>query len=338
MRFLIIILLAAVAGVACLGQAGDELAIPIARLKVFDCQPVLLATSEKWRDWPEFIRHAMIYEPTGESNNELRFEVLEGGMVLLAASWTAEGSKSGAWRKGKATEPNLVRDGWTPIGKLARIGADGKLDLHTLYRQVLTAGQTIRLHTRKFNPPRVLLVPGEQVAAVLAVPSLANSGATKPDIRIVPRLATTDKKEQVKDFVDQPGDGAVLVGLRVGTDYLAPRWGISSLEPIYERRGVRVVGQRHGQPGSIFVELQAEDGYAVGAIIGSIHGNFAGLRLIFMRRTESGLDTDDSYESRWVGLRSNAEELQIGGDSKSIVGLRGTATQVVRSLELITAE
>jgi hypothetical protein len=68
--------------------------------------------------------------------------------------------------------------------------------------------------------------------------------------------------------------------------------------------------------------VKAKPGYAVGAIYARGGGGFDAFKPIFMRITDTGLDTDDKYEGPHIGRKGGGDGT-LGGDGSFIVGLHG---------------
>lgn len=136
-------------------------------------------------------------------------------------------------------------------------------------------------------------------------------------------------------FSHVPNPPATLVGMSVTARVIKSKTMLFGLAPIYRAGDQPVEAQQFGTL-SAPVRAEARPGYAVGAIVTQT-GNFAGMRLIFMREAGDQLDPNDSYESRWLGLRAAGQEIKHGGDGRRIVGLQGFATQYVNGLSLVYA-
>jgi hypothetical protein len=322
-------------------QEVDRSATPpasIAKIKVAEAQAADFLSSKDWKDVPPFLAGAKVYEPSSETTNVLQFEVEEGGVVLLAVSWTADGDNSmGDWRKGRASTSSLVREGWVAIAADMHTMLGEKPDPHYLFRRVVNAGESYRLHTRQVHAPLLILPAADRLAEIVALPAIVElqpSGSPRWNLNwLGPRFGTPPARE----FTEEAIPGRVLVGLRVTTDFAASRLGICSLQAIYENRDGRVRGAEFGQPGATAIELEARAGYVVGTIRGSSGRNVSGLQLVFMRRTAGGLDPSDSYLSRWAGLRNSDAEVKLGGDGRAFGGLKGKADEATQGVSLIPA-
>jgi hypothetical protein len=116
-------------------------------------------------------------------------------------------------------------------------------------------------------------------------------------------------------------DGALLVGFRYsqGAD---SRPG--AVQALWQTSRGAVQGKLHGElePGGKMQETKAKPGYAVGAIYVRGGPRFAGFKPIYMRITDQGLDTNDSYDGPYVGIPRGGEGT-LGGDGNFIVGLHG---------------
>lgn len=121
----------------------------------------------------------------------------------------------------------------------------------------------------------------------------------------------------------RPGKGARLVGMKVATGMDNGRDRVTQCSPIFRSDDVPAEAEsaaamdRH----EAGVVAEARPGYAVGAIVGQYGDLLSGFRLIFMREKGVALDPTDSYPSRWLGQRSNQDEVVIDGSGKPIVGV-----------------
>lgn len=323
--------------IASAADAPSPSNVAAAKVNVPNSQPLPFGTGKAWTESPPFLNGATIFEPNDDAGHVLQFDVIEGGIVLMAASWTADGDNTGDWRKGRATTPSLLREGWNAVSSGMLTTTNNAPDSHFLFRRIVTAGESYKIHTRQKQPPLLILPAADRVAEIAALPPIAELQPGGSPLWKLAVLNARSSDASTRDFADEPKAGSVLVGLQVTSDFSTTRQGICSIQPIYESSDGRIRGPEFGPPGATSIELEARPGYAVGAIIGSSSRNIAGLQLVFMRRTKTGVDTDDAYQSRWAGLRNSESEVKIGGDGRAIGGLRGKVGQALQSLESLPA-
>jgi hypothetical protein len=293
----------------------------VAKVQVTNAQPTPLSEHTEWTKAPSFLNGASLFEPVKESGNQLAFEVEGDGVVLLAASWTPNGQNSTNWQKGRATTQSLLRDGWTAISAELVRTTNGQPDAYFIFRRVVKAGESYKIHTRAVGAPVLLLPSKLRAGDVLALPSIAELQTGGSVLWKLTFVGSLNPPPPTREYHSQSTAGSVLVGLRLTTDHVSARSGICSVQPIYENKDGRLYGEQFGEPGATVIEIQAKPGFAVGAIVGSAGRQVTGLKLIFMRRTKTGVDPTDSYESRWAGARRSEAETQLGGDGKAIGGL-----------------
>src|SRR5258706_11547174 len=130
--------------------AAKQAAIP-AEIEMEGAQASLLS-SDEWTAVPDYLQGATLVRPGG--GNELSVTAKKDVRVIVAAPWAFDGDGPGDWLQTRMSLPQLVKQGWEPIGKLAH-KEQGE---HTLLRRTLKAGEKVKFHTRKQNPP-VILVP-----------------------------------------------------------------------------------------------------------------------------------------------------------------------------------
>jgi hypothetical protein len=110
---------------------------------------------------------------------------------------------------------------------------------------------------------------------------------------------------------------------------------VRGVRPIYlNNKGSVTEGKIHGNVGTRAesVRLEAKSGYAVGGL--KIHtngGELAGLSVVFYKVDATGLDTTDSYESKYFGNGDPNTTKLIGGTSDPILGVYGSVAADIRS-------
>ncbi len=80
---------------------------------------------------------------------------------LMVATWLADGDSSGDWYRSRTSQVQLYKQGWEVIHGL--MVKEQGISLH--FRKNLKAGEEVKLHTRKINPPFILLPAAEEQAA-----------------------------------------------------------------------------------------------------------------------------------------------------------------------------
>lgn len=157
------------------GTAAASEDVPPADVRVANLDAVKFNEASKWRESPPYLRGAKLYEkqqPDTKPTRHVEFEVTEGGVVMLAASWEFDGRRSGDWAATSISANELIRRGWTPIARIVRVGDKGGLDRHLLLRRVVAKGERFKQHTRKYTPPRIIVPSAESAADVMAAPPL----------------------------------------------------------------------------------------------------------------------------------------------------------------------
>jgi hypothetical protein len=141
------------------------------------------------------------------------------------------------------------------------------------------------------------------------------------------------------EFRDRPTEAAWLVGFSVTIgQYTDDIWLVRSIQPRYRTSDGRIiVGKSYGDVVKARLDVEAEAGYAVGAIVAKSGLFVDGFRVVFMRCKGNRLDPNDSYESRWLGGRGGGEEPRRGGDGRPIVGVHGRCGHGIDGLGLIVA-
>ena len=81
--------------------------------------------------------------------------------------------------------------------------------------------------------------------------------------------------------------------------------------------------------------ILAKDGYAVGGVYFDGDQHVTAMSIVFMRITANGLNTADTYRSRWIGQPTGRPTELLGGDGKRVVGIYGRKGLNVDALGLI---
>jgi len=127
----------------------------------------------------------------------------------------------------------------------------------------------------------------------------------------------------------------VLTGFEVTQAESAGLWGVSSIRPILEVNGRRVVGDVYGNPAERKATLEAKRGYAVAGVVAQARFTVVGFRLIFMRYSDGTLDPSDSYWSDWIGGVARGVTERLGCDGEPVIGVYGRSAGVLRTFGLI---
>ena len=126
----------------------------------------LLTGEEEWSPLPDYLRGATLLRPS--TGNAIDLTVNQEVQLVIAASWAFDGNQSGEWFKGRTTLPQLVEQGWQPIGTLMQ----KEKGAYTLFRRTLKAGEKVKFHTRKYNPPVAILPVPDKQDIVFRLPSI----------------------------------------------------------------------------------------------------------------------------------------------------------------------
>ena len=144
-----------------------------ARVAVPGCQPAALDGSGLWTEIPvTVLRGATVYEPrlegTAPEQHVVEFEVLESGIVTLAAAWSHEGTRVGDWLKDRIERDDLLKGGWLPIATMMHSSPGGRRDAQFVFRRQVTKGEKFRLATRGLTPPFIIVPAAKEAAALLS--------------------------------------------------------------------------------------------------------------------------------------------------------------------------
>ena len=149
-------------------------------IKIVDAEPALLKGEGEWSPLPDYLQGATLLRP--RNGNVLELTAARDIQILVAASWAYDGNQSGGWYESRTTLPQLIAAGWEPIGTIIQ----KEKGEHTLLRRTLKAGEHVKFHTRKYNPPSLILAPPEKLAAFAAAPRLAVASNNLADFRPLP--------------------------------------------------------------------------------------------------------------------------------------------------------
>jgi hypothetical protein len=103
---------------------------------------------------------------------------------------------------------------------------------------------------------------------------------------------------------------------------------LGNLVPIFDRN----------YPDQDMTRVLAKPGYAVGAIAVKTNNFVNAIQITFMKLKEdkSGLDTNDSYTSQWLGpQQAGMKETKLGGDGRKVIGVFLNKGGVLDGLALV---
>jgi len=143
-----------------------------AEVRVKFMKPVI--GDKTWVDTPEWMKGATIFSesdrsakrPEGVSGREVLFDVKKDSTILLLVSWTVEGSRYDEWTANLWSIDRLIEAGWAPLRKIRRQKKGDNFDEFIIFRRECKAGQSFRLHTRKYTPPFVAIASPERLASI----------------------------------------------------------------------------------------------------------------------------------------------------------------------------
>jgi hypothetical protein len=140
-------------------------------------------------------------------------------------------------------------------------------------------------------------------------------------------------------FHDLAPPGCWLIGFRFVVDD-----NIRAVNAIYQTAQGPLESRRfYGVEGQTQI-VTARPGYAVGGL-SVVTGQWergtcvAGLKVRFMRVNRGALDSNDSYESPWLGQEGRGSEMTVGSTDSLVIGIQGTRsyTQGLLGIGLIHA-
>jgi hypothetical protein len=139
-------------------------------------------------------------------------------------------------------------------------------------------------------------------------------------------------------YEDAPAKPGVLIGLDLwaGLKDKTTTY-VRGVRPIFlNNEGKKPLGSIHGWVANVSpATFMAKPGYAVGGV--KIHTDFgviAGMAVVFYKITATGLDPNDSYESKYVGYKDPTTAKLIGGTGEPIVGIHGLVADNPKSHDL----
>ncbi len=138
-------------------------------------EAITMSEQDGWGGIPEFLSGATIYSkraagrPKDFPMNQLTFTVKQGGVAYVAASWSYDGNKDGGWKEKALSRSQLLEQGWQDIGRLTKKRNSKETDDIVLLAKVVKAGETIQFHTRKYNPPFLIIPAPDKIAIAPAL-------------------------------------------------------------------------------------------------------------------------------------------------------------------------
>ncbi|MBD3674217.1 MAG: hypothetical protein HUJ26_11900 [Planctomycetaceae bacterium] len=153
-----------------------------------------------------------------------------------------------------------------------------------------------------------------------------------------PDLKTTDSADVGNRSELVGGDGGFpftqvapqqdpVVGVRVRMGSWAGKEHLSKVEPLYQKP----------RPIPNTTVVVAKPGYVLGAIEINAPEFVDGIRLVFMKQTEMGVDPTDHVESQWIG-NSTPKPERLENEGKPIIGFHGKGGAVMDALGVIFAD
>jgi hypothetical protein len=106
-----------------------------------------------------------------------------------------------------------------------------------------------------------------------------------------------------------------VIGFAIKTGERSDHDTIQRCDPIYEVNGEE-------RPSDVLVCVGRE-GYVVSGIVVNKREGADGLQIIFAKKTEGGVDTNDSYSSEWFGDDEGSDQTQLAGHGEKVIGTIG---------------
>ena len=136
-----------------------------------------------------------------------------------------------------------------------------------------------------------------------------------------------------------PVKPSVLVGFEYTTSTLyGGHLTIKSLRPIFRTRDGESVREWHGVPHGKAQRIKAKNGYVVAGIAAKTGHRVDGMRLICMRVEHGRLNSEDAYQSEWVGGRGGGAEMTYTANGCPIVGVYGRQGDDLDAIGFIQVE
>jgi hypothetical protein len=158
---------------------------------------------------PRYLAGATIFAQAVKRNPKPEFGVIEVKLsrdvpLLLAASWESDGSKSGDWPKEVVEYAQMLANGWTLLGNV--VFHDPTIAKHLLLYRSCKAGETLKLRTRKYNAPLVIVAaegapaPWSEVPAADMDPAYAVPILTSVTHRLLLDRKFDELEAKIKEF------------------------------------------------------------------------------------------------------------------------------------------
>jgi S1-C subfamily serine protease len=123
-------------------------------------------------------------------------------------------------------------------------------------------------------------------------------------------------------YWDVLAQGGVLIGFEVGTGRVADAVVLKSWRPIFLTRTGEKFGKWHGKVPDTSTTIKARAGYVVSGMSVRTELGVNGFTLMFAKLGKTGLNMDDTYESKSIGGKQGTLST-IGGKGALFVGITG---------------
>jgi hypothetical protein len=122
-------------------------------------------------------------------------------------------------------------------------------------------------------------------------------------------------------FVKAGNGTRPVIGLRLRMGSWDNHKMIGRVEPLYDKPEDTPAAD--GNPFGRETLILAKDGYVVGGLWMNGPDGADALRVIFMKKTATGVDTKDAYVSPWFGQTIGPDRIKLGCTGQLIVGVYG---------------
>lgn len=130
------------------------------------------------------------------------------------------------------------------------------------------------------------------------------------------------------------GDGTrPVIGLRLRLGSWANHKMIGNVEPLFDKPDDAAAPG--GNPSDKETVILATDGYVVGGLWMNGPDYADALRVIFMKKTATGVDTKDAYVSPWFGQPIGPDRIKLGCTGQLVVGVYGRQGLNTNALGLV---
>jgi hypothetical protein len=176
--------------------------------------------------------------------------------------------------------------------------------------------------------------PGVDKETIDALMKVVEEAAKNKDVRNDKRYGNGSTP-----YSDAPAKPGILVGLDLWPGLKGKTTNyIKAVRPIFlTNDGKKPQGAIHGWPDNAtnFVAILAKPGYAVGGVkLNTSFGTISGMSVVFYKITSTGLDPNDSYESKYYGSKDPNSAKLVGGTGEPIVGIYGLVADNGKSDDL----